>query len=565
MPDVKNAAGYFAADGMDLLDLFIGSEGTLGVMTEVELRLLPEPPVRWGIMDFFPAEAAGVQFVRRLREAEKDVSGAAGAAALVAVEFFDRHALDLLRRQKASNPAFADLPEPAEGADTAIYVEYHGTNDEAVTESVGRMAEIAGAAGGSEEQTWIADAEREMARLKAFRHAVPECVNLLIDERRKTHPALTKLGTDMAVPDRHLEEVMALYHDTLDGAALDYVMFGHIGNNHLHVNILPRTPGGLREGPGALPRLRAPGHPDGRHGLRGARDRQAQDRPPAGDVRRGGHRGDAGGQARFRSGGEAEPGESVRARRGTPRRPDRRLNRRRTQGRRGMAGPRGMSIGGAAPRLRRARDVMIPGARARHSAGPSLTPPEPRPRRVFRRPWSAPGTRPGRRNRIGRRCDVRTDLILAACVVFAGAGAAGVLGQDAQGNLRYTITVSKFDNEAGWQGQWDIGDRVGRGHDRGPPGLGQVHRAGRERHAGGGPAEQDLARERPRRGRRQGAEDRAPDPGAAPGQRRDHPRSGQHQRRRGRTHLQGHANRRGRRHRGDQHHGLSGGFRRPAR
>jgi D-lactate dehydrogenase (cytochrome) len=45
----------------------------------------------------------------------------------------------------------------------------------------------------------------------------------------------------MAVPDQALEEVMALYHRGLAAAGLDYVMFGHIGNNHVHVNILPRT------------------------------------------------------------------------------------------------------------------------------------------------------------------------------------------------------------------------------------------------------------------------------------------------------------------------------------
>jgi D-lactate dehydrogenase (cytochrome) len=43
------------------------------------------------------------------------------------------------------------------------------------------------------------------------------------------------------VPDAALDDVMALYHHGLDGSGLQHVMFGHIGNNHLHVNIIPDT------------------------------------------------------------------------------------------------------------------------------------------------------------------------------------------------------------------------------------------------------------------------------------------------------------------------------------
>src|ERR671935_125908 len=47
MPDVpKLSAGYFARPEMDLIDLFIGSEGTLGVITEITFRVLPERPAR---------------------------------------------------------------------------------------------------------------------------------------------------------------------------------------------------------------------------------------------------------------------------------------------------------------------------------------------------------------------------------------------------------------------------------------------------------------------------------------------------------------------------------------
>jgi len=97
------------------------------------------------------------------------------------------------------------------------------------------------AQGGDEDATWLAGDARELEKLKAFRHAVPEAVNLLIDERRRKEPSLTKLGTDLAVPDASLEDVLRLYRATLADTSLEYVMFGHIGDNHVHVNIIPNS------------------------------------------------------------------------------------------------------------------------------------------------------------------------------------------------------------------------------------------------------------------------------------------------------------------------------------
>jgi D-lactate dehydrogenase (cytochrome) len=239
MPQVKNAAGCFVADDMDMVDLFIGAEGVLGVVTQIELRLVREPSAQLGVTAFFPSEDAAVKFVHAIRKAD---------ASPVAVEFFDRCALNLLRRQKAGNPAFGELPEIDRRYDTAIYVEFHADNEDAVGEAVMAMSELMVQCGGDEDATWIADGPRELERLKLFRHAVPEAVNLLIDARRRDAPELTKLGTDMAVPDERLDEVLALYRSRLEENGLEHVMFGHIGNNHVHVNVLPRSMDEYRKG-----------------------------------------------------------------------------------------------------------------------------------------------------------------------------------------------------------------------------------------------------------------------------------------------------------------------------
>jgi D-lactate dehydrogenase (cytochrome) len=233
LPAVKNASGFHAEDDMDLVDLFIGAEGTLGIISSVELRLIPAPAAVWGITAFFPSLDPAVEFVARLRPTPL-------AVAPIAIEFFDEHALNLLRGQKSTNPAFAAIPDMPAAFNTAIYVEFHGPNDDVISEAVMVLSDLMVACGGSEEATWIATDSRELERFKKFRHAVPEAVNLLIDQRRKTEPGLTKLGTDMSVPDSDLKDILALYARTLAETGLEYVIFGHIGNNHVHVNIIPK-------------------------------------------------------------------------------------------------------------------------------------------------------------------------------------------------------------------------------------------------------------------------------------------------------------------------------------
>jgi len=220
MPDVKTAAGYFVKPDMDLVDLFIGAEGTLGLVIEITLQLKPVTEQVVGLTAFFASEKEALQFVRFLRE---------GSGPL-AIEFFDSNALNLLRRMKAETVAFADLPELNPAYHTAIYFEFEDDIPESVAERVDDAIDC-----------WVSEGEREIEMLKSFRHAIPESVNMLIGERKKSMPELTKLGTDMSVPDEQLEAVMLMYHEGLVEAGLDYVIFGHIGDNHVHVNILPRT------------------------------------------------------------------------------------------------------------------------------------------------------------------------------------------------------------------------------------------------------------------------------------------------------------------------------------
>jgi len=218
--NIKSSAGYYIRPNMDLVDLFVGAEGTLGIVTEATLLLLPAMGTVCGLMAFFADEASALELVQFLRDCSRPL----------AIEWFDAHALDLLRCMKAENEAFADLPALKPVYHTALYFEYEGEVPSAVGERVEKAVDC-----------WLGDQASEIETLKRFRHAIPESVNMLIGERKKTVPELTKLGTDMAVPDGQLEKVMRMYHAGLAEAGLEHVVFGHIGDNHVHVNILPRS------------------------------------------------------------------------------------------------------------------------------------------------------------------------------------------------------------------------------------------------------------------------------------------------------------------------------------
>ena len=229
MPNVKNASGYYVKPDMELIDLIIGSDGSLGVFTEIEVRLLPLPRFIWGASLLFEREDDSLEFAQNIREQE-------GFGAL---EFFDSDALDILRAQKEKGAAFAALPAIPENITNVIYTEIHaGTEEEALDRLfvLGRYFEEAG---GREENSWIARDGSELDRLIFFRHAIPESVNMLIDQKRKSGLNITKMSSDMSVPAGRLKDVMAMYRSTIKELGLKSAAWGHIGNDHVHFNILP--------------------------------------------------------------------------------------------------------------------------------------------------------------------------------------------------------------------------------------------------------------------------------------------------------------------------------------
>ena len=211
----KNAAGYFVSPNMDAIDLFIGSEGTLAVICEIEARLIPKPEALLSGVVFFATEHDVLAFVAEAK------SGAVDPRAL---EFFDNESLNFLRQK---------YPEIPGAAVAAIFFEQETTDstEESILDQWMVLLEKHNAFSDS----WFATNERDQARLREFRHQLPVLMNEWFAHYRQR-----KVSTDMAVPDKAFPGLFDLYKRTLATSGLRYTIFGHIGDNHVHVNILPR-------------------------------------------------------------------------------------------------------------------------------------------------------------------------------------------------------------------------------------------------------------------------------------------------------------------------------------
>jgi len=215
----KHTAGYRLQPGMDWIDLFTGSEGTLGVVIEAKLRLLPAPAALLAGVVFFSGEERSLAAV----EAWRSVAG------LRMIEYFDGPSLALLRSR---------YPEvPAEGGAALLFEqEVFEQEGDADLEIWPDRLEQAGAL---LEASWFASGAPDRERFRRFRHALPELVNDIV--RRN---GVLKMGSDYAVPIERNGEMLAYYRRRLEAEFRgQYVIFGHIGDAHVHVNILPRDDG----------------------------------------------------------------------------------------------------------------------------------------------------------------------------------------------------------------------------------------------------------------------------------------------------------------------------------
>lgn len=214
-PLVKSAAGYVAAT--DQVDVFVGHEGTLGVVTRAWVRTLPVVPVA-GLFVFCPDRAVAAGLADAARAA-----GPADGAGLVSprcIEYFDRAALGLIR----------DLTPRVTTAGAALFVEQPIVRE--LDAHLGAWLALVDGAGASADDVWVATDRAGLDRMHVARHAVPARIN-----ERLVRAGSPKIGTDLAVPDAAMPKMF----DAYEAAPVPSVLFGHLGDNHLHLNLLPRS------------------------------------------------------------------------------------------------------------------------------------------------------------------------------------------------------------------------------------------------------------------------------------------------------------------------------------
>jgi glycolate oxidase len=200
---IKNVTGY------DLTRLMVGSEGTLGIVTEITLRLIPQPEaVRTLVAQFGSAEDALAVVVATAR------------AGIVprALEFLDTHTLDALRK-------YSDHGFPAE-AGSVLLVEVDG-REEAVDREAADILSIC------EEQGAInidrADSAVERDQAWSARRAVSPALYTI---------AQGKMNEDICVPKTRIIEVLKFITELRDELDLTIACFGHAGDGNMHVNFM---------------------------------------------------------------------------------------------------------------------------------------------------------------------------------------------------------------------------------------------------------------------------------------------------------------------------------------
>jgi len=204
----KNVAGYA------LHHLLVGSEGTLGVITEATLRLVPLPPFRRTLLATFDS-----------------LDRAAEAALAVEASGFRPSAIELVER-KAAALAEEMLGQTLPHADAAalLLVEIEAFREERAQDEIEAVGGILLDAGADE----VDLAKRE--KVWGVRHAVSEAIKRL--------PAYS--AVDAVVPRRSMPELIRRAHAIARRAGIEVVCFGHAGDGNIHIDFVCREKGDPR-------------------------------------------------------------------------------------------------------------------------------------------------------------------------------------------------------------------------------------------------------------------------------------------------------------------------------
>ena len=255
MPDVvKRSAGYHAAPDMDLIDLFIGSEGTLGVITQVTFRAISPAPTTALALVPCRSERGALAFVDDLRRASmgtwktRDPDGIDAAA----IEHMDRRSLEILREDEADRRHQVRFPSSTELAllvqlelppGTTASDAFDQIQSSAIDGPLVRFCRLLNEHDLLDDTELSLPGDRHRAeQLIAVREAVPAGVNQRVGRaQHEIDPRIAKTAADMIVPFDRFGEMMQIYRDGFLARELDFAVWGHISDGNVHPNVLPRS------------------------------------------------------------------------------------------------------------------------------------------------------------------------------------------------------------------------------------------------------------------------------------------------------------------------------------
>jgi D-lactate dehydrogenase (cytochrome) len=270
MPDVpKRSAGYHAEPGMDLIDLFIGSEGTLGVIVEATLGVVTPAPAACLALVPFASEASAIEVVAGLRDRsrrtwrDRDPRG----LDVSAIEMLDRRCLEMLHEDGADAKHGIALP-PGTGMALLIQLELPaGTTGETAYEQIAAALEPGGdaaplglfcrlldAAGVLDYVDVAVPGDRARAQqFFDFRESAPEAVKYRVGiAKERVDAGIQKTAADMVVPFERFGEMMQVYRDGYERRGLPYAIWGHVSDGNVHPNVIPRTLADVNAGQEAI-------------------------------------------------------------------------------------------------------------------------------------------------------------------------------------------------------------------------------------------------------------------------------------------------------------------------
>ncbi|HMH84994.1 MAG TPA: FAD-binding oxidoreductase [Gemmatimonadaceae bacterium] len=215
----KNTVGYAFAH--DPIDWFIGSEGTLGIVVEAELALLPLPTHVVGLAVFFGTEEAALSFVVAARESRTVTPRC--------IEYFDDQAIGIARAAAHGEM----LPD---GAKAMVYVEEEVRDD--LDSTLGEWSDLIQSTV-TDFDPLVFDGEARLREARQIRHSIPSTMN----ERGTKYSGAggRKVSTDWAVPYRKVAEAIRIARElAVEHQIGQAVIYGHAGNGHPHQNFIAR-------------------------------------------------------------------------------------------------------------------------------------------------------------------------------------------------------------------------------------------------------------------------------------------------------------------------------------